>query len=281
MYETTVAIHTHPAALSPVGPASPSSITGNGSQAKAETATPQHAAQDQPQLKGARFQTLAALNNQFNQISQSIGKVSRAMDQIEARIEKISDKLTAFRKIFPPYPPGSEERVKLLNTISGLRKQIQQLTYPPEDAVARAIIAPTAGQENSEGADGITFKAPGMDIAVRSQSMKLGPGGLDLPQLSSDVTDEEIDEILEKIIGARKSLETKRMGLFEDAEKLFAAKTRLGIAPGLAGHEDVRLPAPLNVEFEAEGVSQRIIGVLTSQQQGIAEDPMVFKSFIG
>ncbi len=151
MYETTDAVHSHPAVISPVGPASPRATTGNGSQTKAETATVQRGAQEQPQLKGARFQNLTNLNTQFNQISESIGKVSRAMDQIEARMVKISDKLSAFRKIFPPYPPGSDERIKLFKAFSGLRKQIQQLTYPPEDPGAQAIMAPARYRKRFPG----------------------------------------------------------------------------------------------------------------------------------
>jgi len=282
MYESKVAFNTHSAALSSVGPASPDIISGKGPQTDEETAKAHNATQDQPHLRGVRFQNLTALNSQFNNISRSIGTVSRTMDQIEDRVTKISDKLSAFKKIFPPYPPGSEERVKLLKSFSALRKQIQRLTFPPEDEGARSIMAPAMGQNGSQTGTGITVKGPGIDIAVHPRSLQFGPQGIDIPEMSPQVRDEEIDEILSKVAGTREALQAKRQGLHEDAEKLFGVKEQLGgiNIPSVDDGSSIP-PAPLREETEAEGTSQRIFGALVGQKAGIAEDPNVLKPFLG
>ncbi len=99
--------------------------------------------------------------------------------------------------------------------------------------------------------------------------------------MSSEAQDEEIDEILEKIIGARQTLGAKRKGLLEDTEKLFAAKEELVRINSPSKDSELPIPAPINGATDAEEVSHRILGVLTGHKQGIADDPMVLKSFIG
>lgn len=47
-------------------------------------------------------------------------------------IERISENLLSMNKVFPPYPPGSEERVKMLKGFTGFRILIERLTIPPE-----------------------------------------------------------------------------------------------------------------------------------------------------
>jgi hypothetical protein len=278
MYESKVAFNTHPAALSSVGPASPNIISGKGPQTDEGSANVQHAAHDQPQIKGARFQNQEALNNTFNQISQSIGKVSRAMDEIEARVDKISDKLTGFRKIFPPYPPGSEERVKLYKSFSALRKQIQQLTYPPEDEGARAIMAP--GDSGNRSGEGITVQGPDLEIGVRPQNLQFSPQGINIPQMSPEPKDEEIDHILGQLENTRQSLQDKRMGLQKDVEHLFLAKEDLTVhGTDFAAVKDSILPQSIT-EPEAEEISHRIHDILAGQKEGIAENQTVMKPFL-
>ena len=47
-------------------------------------------------------------------------------------------------KNFPPFPPGSEERVKILRSFNLFRKQIDQLTIPPVVRDAMKIMADPA-----------------------------------------------------------------------------------------------------------------------------------------
>ncbi len=47
-------------------------------------------------------------------------------------IENISEDLFNINKIFPPYPPGGEERISTLKSFIAFRTLIERLTIPPE-----------------------------------------------------------------------------------------------------------------------------------------------------
>ena len=82
---------------------------------------------------------LLKFNAEFNAVVKSIRIADKAMGEIEANIEQMESEVEMFLKQYPPYPPGSEDRVKYLSRFAMLRKQIDQLTVPP-DAGARTII---------------------------------------------------------------------------------------------------------------------------------------------
>jgi len=54
------------------------------------------------------------------------------MQTIENYIDKMKAKLKRVIKNYPPFPPGSEGRVEILKSFNTFRKQIAQLTIPPD-----------------------------------------------------------------------------------------------------------------------------------------------------
>ena len=54
------------------------------------------------------------------------------MDQIEKTASSLKEEINTMQRTLPPFPPGSQERVRLLKSYIGLRKLIEQLTVPPE-----------------------------------------------------------------------------------------------------------------------------------------------------
>jgi hypothetical protein len=63
---------------------------------------------------------------------------------VAKQARKMAGDIRAFEKNFPPFPRGSEERVRLLNSIRAIRKQIARLTLPPEKGVADTAPHPVA-----------------------------------------------------------------------------------------------------------------------------------------
>ena len=59
-------------------------------------------------------------------------KMDQQMGQIENAVSSVKEKLTTLRRTIPPFPPGSQEWVRLLKSIIGLRKLIEELTVPPD-----------------------------------------------------------------------------------------------------------------------------------------------------
>ncbi|MEA1921914.1 MAG: hypothetical protein U9N63_04595 [Pseudomonadota bacterium] len=65
-------------------------------------------------------------------LSREVQVADQAMEEIDQGIQQAKKDLIEIRKMFPPYPHGSEERAELLNSYKSLRLQIDQLTFPPE-----------------------------------------------------------------------------------------------------------------------------------------------------
>lgn len=63
-----------------------------------------------------------------------IRSLDAGLQTVMGHIRKMTGDIQAFKKNFPPFPTGSEERVRLLNSFSAIRKQIARLTIPPEAA---------------------------------------------------------------------------------------------------------------------------------------------------
>ena len=65
------------------------------------------------------------------------------MSGVENSVEGMKGQFGEFLKYYPPFPPGSEERIKLLRGYVGFRKLIDQLTFPPPEG-------PKVGVETSK-----------------------------------------------------------------------------------------------------------------------------------
>lgn len=131
---------------------------------------------------------LQALNARLNAVAKSIGHSDSVMRKIGGLLEEMEKRLDAAAKSYPPFPPGSEERVKYLESYTGLRAQIDQLTIPPREDDTRRVL------EDSNG--------------------------LDIPDLPKDASDEQIRGALEKIGDSKETVEIERGKLAEGLEKL-------------------------------------------------------------
>ena len=76
-----------------------------------------------------------------NRIAAIVRGADRAMLEIENQIDHMKDRLIKHVKNFPPFLPGSEERVQLMKRFSTFRKQIDQITFPPDNYGAMKIMA--------------------------------------------------------------------------------------------------------------------------------------------
>jgi hypothetical protein len=167
----------------------------------------------------ASFGKLQAVNAHLNSVAKSIRVADSVMQRIGGFLDEMEKGLESVAKSYPPFPPGSEERVKYLEGYTGLRAQIDQLTMPPRDEGARRILSDPQrtgepGDWEVPGADG------GVQGTVRAQQVHPGPDGLDIPALPKDAGDEEILGALEKLGKAKETLEIKRSKLAEDVENL-------------------------------------------------------------
>lgn len=56
---------------------------------------------------------------------------TQAFDDANDILVSIRNSIEEFRKNFPPFPPGSEQRIAYLKGINGLRQALEVVTFPP------------------------------------------------------------------------------------------------------------------------------------------------------
>ena len=73
------------------------------------------------------------INEKINLVARGQRFYQRQLQQVNDAIEQMKTQLEKIMKQFPPYPPGSEDRIRALRAYAGCRKLIDQLTIPPPD----------------------------------------------------------------------------------------------------------------------------------------------------
>lgn len=157
---------------------------------------------------------LQQFNAEFNAVVKSIRIADKAMGEIETNIEQMESEVEMFLKQYPPYPPGSEDRIKYLSRFAMLRKQIDQLTIPP-DTGARNIIgrSPSGSSRDWE----IEIAGSKIGQTIRHQPVHTGKEGLALPEISVHATDEQVSGLHKALGSARLQINKRRNELAEDA----------------------------------------------------------------
>lgn len=83
--------------------------------------------------------------NSLNDTAKNIRQADQAMQMInEVYIEQMKASLNAIRKQYPPFPPGSEERISYLRSFNAFRKMIDQLSFNTVDNGAATVLAGTS-----------------------------------------------------------------------------------------------------------------------------------------
>jgi hypothetical protein len=168
------------------------------------------------------FQSIQTDKTTLNSLAKTIQKVDTAMVTIGRHIDQMKSDISAIVKNFPPFAPGSEERLKLLKSFNSLRQQIDALTIPrpPEDGDYRKIMADPSAFPEAGGVT-VTLSSSEISITLAPREVHTGPGGLDIPTLPdtapNDATDAQIYKAINNLDTARATLGNKQTGLAEEA----------------------------------------------------------------
>lgn len=172
----------------------------------------------------AHLSEASKLTNQQSQYGQ-VGAVLRysnqALGQIQGYLGEMRDALQGItKKLYPPYPIDNPERIALLNKVTSLRKEIEALTYPPQDQWRAKLIGdptklPGVGDIKLPGTqgDGAT--------AIKAIPAYAGPGGLDLPNLPPQASDAAVAAGLSRVEDAQGYVKEARATLYQATAKLF------------------------------------------------------------
>jgi hypothetical protein len=160
--------------------------------------------------------SLHQFNAQFNSVLKSIRIADQSMETVQSHIGQMHSQVQDYLKTYPPYPPGSEERVAALKTIAGIRQQIERLTLP-FDHFAGLLL----GQENGRtGEYEVKMSGESAGQTIRSHAIHLGPDGLDIPELAIDASDQEILSFKGHLERASSAISRSRAVMAEDTERL-------------------------------------------------------------
>lgn len=161
---------------------------------------------------------LHQFNVEFNSVLKSVRIADQAMAQIEANVEQMESEVQMFLKTYPPYPPGSEERIEMLKRISGLRQQIEQLTLP-QDPLARMILG-NPSTEALSGNRGAEISGQPTGVQAGGYGVYPGADGFDIPDLPVTASDEQLVNARDALAAARETIGSKRKDLSNDTKQM-------------------------------------------------------------
>ena len=147
---------------------------------------------------------LETIHSRFDSLARTIRVADENMGKIEIYIDRMKTELQRIVKNYPPFPPGSEERVKRLKSIAAFRRLIDQLTIPPPKELAVKIMLDH---------DVVSKTNYSQKVLSESNLYQTRPEGLDIPQLPEDANDEKVYAFAEKLDAAWEMLRQSRSDL--------------------------------------------------------------------
>lgn len=154
-------------------------------------------------------ETLASLETQ-NRAAQLVRQSNTTLDEVGNLLGKMGGNLGLIVKQYPPYAPEDKERMALLNSLSGLRKQIDALTYPPPE---QGSISQPADSVVTGGGGEIQFQLAGMTHTIHPRLPLTESGGLDIPVLGDTASDAEVEQAYAQVLDAQAKLRARREAL--------------------------------------------------------------------
>lgn len=143
----------------------------------------------------ARQDQLAEAASFLREAGGTLDKAAKTLDAMEKGLGKIV-------KMYPPYPLDDPQRIDLLNQLSGLRREIDALTFPPPeqlDAVGRLL----GGEDVKTAEAGKAY--PGND--TKSNIPALDPKA---------ASDKEVSQAFEQVKAIKATVEDLQSGMWND-----------------------------------------------------------------
>jgi hypothetical protein len=151
-------------------------------------------------------------HQRINTVAKSIHADDKGLRDIRNLLNKAERKLQKIVKTYPPFPAGSEERVKLLRSFNSYRIMIDRLTIPPvkNDYLPNIAIQPKIFTEAS----------PSPENDIDPEQILAPKEDLSILGLPNNATDKEIHAVLDQIRDAKMAIVEKREGVFAKAARI-------------------------------------------------------------
>ena len=192
---------------------------------------------------------LMDINARYNDLSLGERRLNKELNQIQDLVGRMKVLLETIVKTYPPFPPGSEERIRILKSYSALREMIDQLTIPPpEEYRHRGSVADSARHEGTEKPSTTNGFAK---VKEKWQFSHSGISAVDLPELPEDATDAAIHATIDRLQAAEEALR-RELGIHEkEAPDINYSKGFM--IPGSSDLKDMSEREALHVSIELRG----------------------------
>lgn len=155
------------------------------------------------------YAKLQARQDSLSEAASVVREVSATADKADQLLIKMEEDLGAVVKIYPPYPVDNPERISLLNSFGGLRKQIDALTFPPPetlDALGRVLDA----QKDADAKNAVGSEQASAVALIKEPMWKI-------PELDPLVAaDEAVSDAFDQVKSMRSILEDIQTRMWED-----------------------------------------------------------------
>jgi len=159
------------------------------------------------QVAGA-FALLRTRQEALNQAAATVREVGKTAEEAGKLLGKMEEDLTAVVKMYPPYPLDNPERIDLLNSFGGLRRQVDALTFPPPAELATVDQVLEDPQEESTALSG---KPESLAATLDREPM------WDIPFLDAlAASDDEVSKALEHVKSMQGFVEELQSSMWED-----------------------------------------------------------------
>ncbi len=210
----------------------------------------------------------ASADDRLNAIAASARTADKRAAVVKEAVSRMQESLETITKSYPPFPPGSEDRVRALKSYAALRKQIAQLTVPPEEDAA----APK-NRMRAENLSTFTFvlQSDGRVRTVPREELHVGPSGLTIPEVQYTATDEEIRKAIGALEKTAAAIDAQRAttaarATAAAASELEDRKGQVLGSPGISGDHALH-------EQAAQAISQQVREDLGGVEAGLFHTP--------
>jgi len=155
------------------------------------------------------FSQLRSRQEALNQVASTVREVTNTTEKANQLLSGMEEDLTTVVKMFPPYPVENPERISLLNSFGGLRRQIEALTYPPPEELKLVGRVLGEGVINEESVVG-KLENSLMNVFTNQQ-------GWNIPTLNADTaSDDDVGNVLDQVKSMKSFLDEMQASMWAD-----------------------------------------------------------------
>ena len=144
-----------------------------------------------------------------NQAASLVREVVATAEKAEQLLNAMEEELGAVVKMYPPYPIDNPDRISLLNSFGGLRRQIDALTFPPPeslDALAKVLGA----EKDAKAAEGGELDNTAATNLIKEPMWDI------LTLDSKTASDEDVGMAMDQVRTMQSVVERLQAGMWKD-----------------------------------------------------------------